>query len=478
MRVSRLIVLFSAVVLGLQSVQPAQAAPGLADRIEHLVIIYEENHSFDNYFGFFPGADGIANAGPAAIQVDKQGQPYGSLPAPLADAASGQAQRQPDPRIPPDLANGPFLFNDYIPPTQRTAAIIHAFYREQYQIDAGKMDGFATWSDGAGMVMGYWDLSNLPLYRLAQQYTLADHFFHAAFGGSFLNHQWLICACTPTFPNAPASMVSQPFPNDPDHLQDNNLTPDGYVVNTSFTVNSPHPRDAKPETLIPNQTATTVGDRLSDAGVTWAWYSAGWNDAVAGNPDPLFQFHHQPFAYYATFADGTSERDAHLKDEQDLMAALQDGTLPAVSFFKPIGLDNEHPSYTTVARGQEHVMQLVNAIQASPYWPTTAIIITYDENGGAWDHVAPPVVDRWGPGSRVPTVIVSPWARRGYVDHTVYDTTSILKLIETRWQLEPLGTRDAAADDLTRAFDFTQQADDALARDMVAAAITQAYEGL
>jgi phospholipase C len=457
--VRRLILLFSAILLGLQSAQPAQAAPGLSDRIEHLVVIYEENHSFDNYFGLFPGADGIANAGAAASQVDKQGEPYTNLPVPLADAAAGQTLRQPDPRFPTDLPNGPFLFNDYIPPTERTAAIIHAFYREQYQIDGGKMDKFATWSDGAGMVMGYWDLSDLPLYKLAQQYTVADRFFHAAFGGSFLNHQWLICACTPTFPNAPASMISQPFPDDPGHLQDNNLTEDGYVVNTSYTVNTPHPQTAKPETLIPNQTAPTIGDRLSNAGVTWAWYSGGWNDAVAGNPDALFQFHHQPFAYYANFADGTAERAAHLKDEQDLIAALQDGTLPSVTFFKPIGVDNEHPSYTTVARGQEHVMQLVNAIQASAYWPTTAIIITYDENGGAWDHVAPPVVDRWGPGSRVPAVIVSPWARHGYIDHTVYDTTSILKLIETRWQLEPLGARDATAGDLTGAFDFSQQPD-------------------
>ena len=455
----RLILLFSAILLGLQSVQPAQAAPGLGDRIEHLVVIYEENHSFDNYFGLFPGADGIANAGAASIQVDKQGHPYASLPAPLADAAPGQTQRIPDPRFPADLPNRPFLFNEYISPTERTASIIHAFFREQYQIDDGEMDKFATWSDGAGMAMGYWDLSDLPLYKLAQQYTLADHFFHAAFGGSFLNHQWLICACTPTFPNAPGSMVSQPFPDDPDHLQDNNLTDDGYVVNTSYTVNTPHPKAAKPETLIPNQTAPTIGDRLSEAGVTWAWYSGGWNDAVACNADSLFQFHHQPFAYYANFADGTSERAAHLKDEQDLMAALQDGTLPSVTFFKPIGQDNEHPSYTTVARGQEHVVQLVNAIQSSPYWPTTAIIITYDENGGAWDHVAPPVVDRWGPGSRVPSVIVSPWARHGYVDHTVYDTTSILKLIETRWQLEPLATRDAAAADLTAAFDFSQRPD-------------------
>ena len=443
--------------LALQSyAAPAHAAQGLDTTIDHLVVIYEENHSFDNYFGLFPGADGIDNAGDAAIQVDKQGQPYATLPAPLADAPQGQTQRTADPRFTGNLANAPFLFNDFITPTQRTAAIIHAFYRQQYQIDGGKMDMFAAWSDGAGMTMGYWDLSDLPLWRLAQQYTLADHFFHAAFGGSFLNHQWLICACTPAFPNAPDSMISRPFPDDPAHLQDNNLTDDGYVVNTSFSVNTPHPSNLNPQTLVPNQTAPTIGDRLSSAGVTWAWYSGGWNDAIAGKPDPLFQFHHQPFVYYANFADGTSERAAHLFDEQDLYTALQNGTLPQVTFFKPIGLDNEHPSYTTVARGQDHVMQLVNAIQSSQYWPNTAIIITYDENGGAWDHVAPPVIDRWGPGTRVPTVIISPWARHGYIDHTEYDTTSILKLIETRWQLEPLGTRDAAAADLSAAFDFSQ----------------------
>jgi phospholipase C len=313
------------------------------------------------------------------------------------------------------------------------------------------MDQFATWSDGAGMVMGTWNLSDMPLYQLARQYTLADHFFHAAFGGSFLNHQWLVCACTPVFPNAPASMISTPFPDDPEHLQDNNLTPDGYVVNTSFTVNAPHPSSARPETLIPNQTAPTIGDRLSAAGVTWAWYSGGWNDAVAGHPDPLFQFHHQPFAFFANYADGTPGRAAHLKDEADFLAELRDGSLPQVSFYKPLGEDNEHPSYTTVARGQQHVAELVQAIQASPVWPDSLVIITYDENGGAWDHVAPPVIDRWGPGARVPAVIVSPFARRGFVDHTVYDTTSILASIEARWHLAPLGSRDAAAANLSNA---------------------------
>ena len=92
-------------------------------------------------------------------------------------------------------------------------------------------------------------------------------------------------------------------------------------------------------------------------------------------------------------------------------------------------------------------------MQNSPYWADTAIIITYDENGGFWDHVAPPAGDRWGPGTRVPAIIISPFAKKGFVDHTQYDTTSILKTIETRWNLAPLGTRDAAAASLINAFE-------------------------
>ena len=102
------------------------------------------------------------------------------------------------------------------------------------------------------------------------------------------------------------------------------------------------------------------------------------------------------------------------------------------------------------------MQELVQAVMASRYWNEVAIVITYDEGGGGWDHVAPPVIDRWGPGTRVPTVVVSPFAKRGFVDHTTYDSTAILKLIETRWRLQPLGTRDAAAADMSNAFDFSR----------------------
>jgi phospholipase C len=239
-------------------------------------------------------------------------------------------------------------------------------------------------------------------------------------------------------------------------LHDGFVTPDGFAINTCYTVNTPHPASTKPEKLVPQQTNPTIGDRLNDAHLTWAWYSGGWDEACAGTPDKSFQFHHQPFAYYANYADGTKGRADHLLDESAFIAAAQNGNLPAVSFVKPLGNENEHPGYSNVSSGEHHAVDLINAIRNGPQWKDTAIFVTYDENGGFWDHVPPPVVDGWGPGTRVPAIVISPYARKHFVDHTVYDTTSILAFIEHRWNLPPLSSRDANAADLTKAFDFTQ----------------------
>jgi phospholipase C len=187
--------------------------------------------------------------------------------------------------------------------------------------------------------------------------------------------------------------------------------------------------------------------------VSWAWYAGGWNDAIAGRPATLFQFHHQPFASVARYAPGTPGR-GHRKDEADFFRDLATGRFPAVAFVKPIGDDNEPPGYSTVAAGQQQVATLVKAVQASPIWPPTVIIVTDDEHGGRWDHVPPPRIDRWGPGLRVPTVLISPFAKHGFVDHTPDETVSILTCIETRWGLPPLDTRDRQAADLTPAVAF------------------------
>jgi acid phosphatase len=117
-------------------------------------------------------------------------------------------------------------------------------------------------------------------------------------------------------------------------------------------------------------------------------------------------------------------------------------------------MDNEHPNYTNVITGELHAEDLIKAARSGPNWSDTAIIVTYDENGGFWDHVPPPPGDQWGPGTRVPAIVISPYAKQGYVDSTVYETTSITALIEHRYGLAPLGTRDANDADLSNAFDF------------------------
>lgn len=431
----------------------ARAQDALAQlraKVKHIVVVYQENWSFDSLYGRFPGANGIANASPGTLrQVDRAGAPLTAAPLPVKG-------KDVDPNfagIAPALPLKPYDLARLISPGTQTGDIVHRFYTQQLQIDGGKMDRFVAWSDNGGLVMSYFDATNLPEGKLAQAFTLCDNFLQAAFGGSFLNHMWLIAAATPVFPNAPADMIATP--PDGQTVADKVVTPDGYVVNTAFSVNQPVPASVKDRaTLVPNQTFPTIGDRLSEKGISWAWYSGGWTDAMTGKPDPLFQYHHQPFIFFSNYADGTEAKRTHLKDEADFFAALGDGTLPAVMFVKPLGPDNEHPGYASLLRGQQHVDEIVARIRGSAFWNDTVIVITYDENGGRWDHVAPPVVDRWGPGTRVPTIIVSSFARKGFIDHTQYDTTSILKLIEQRYDLKPLGTRDAAAASLMNALEL------------------------
>ncbi|QJD96570.1 acid phosphatase [Mucilaginibacter robiniae] len=417
---------------------------GDISQVKHVVVIYLENHSFDNLYGQLSGVNGLSNSQSTNItQLDATGKAYTYLPAISGTSA-----------FPTNLPNNYFNIDQYVPADQEIPDVLHRYYQEQMQIDGGKMDKFALYNTSAGLSMGYYKTSLLLLLNFAQKYTLCDNFFHSAFGGSFLNHQWLIAAASPVFPNAPSSMVATVDASG-NVVKDGNVTPDGYVVNTSYTVNAPHPASAATTTLVPNQTMPTIGDRLSDANVSWVWYSGGWDNALAGKPDATFQFHHQPFAYFAKYADGTQAKKDHLKDETIFIDAAKNGTLPSVSFVKPLGLNNEHPGYADLTTGENHTVELINDVMNGPNGKDAVIIITYDENGGFWDHVAPPVIDKkWGPGTRVPTIIISPFAKQGYVDHTQYETVSILSFIEKRWGLKPLTDRDKNANPLQNVFNF------------------------
>jgi phospholipase C len=267
------------------------------------------------------------------------------------------------------------------------------------------------------------------------------------------------------------------------------ITADGFSVNTTQPLYQPSGippagggsldlADAKgTERLglpLPPQTSKTIGDTLSAKGISWAWYAGGWNAALADGRRPSsekrtviytrennslnFQPHHQPFNYFARFAPGTADRDRHLKDGEDLLRDIDTGRLPAVVFYKPVGRFNQHPSYTDLLSGDTHIADVLERLRRSSQWARMLVIVTYDENGGFWDHVPPPTGagwgDRWGPGTRIPALIISPFAKRGHVDKTAYDTTSILKLITKRFDLEPLPGPRENPGDLTAALNL------------------------
>lgn len=422
----------------------AQVPPSLA-KIGHIVVIFEENRSFDNLFGHFPGANGLDNADGAAVQTAPDGKPYADLP-PVQN--TNDRPVAPDPRFPAQIANGPFQVNPYVPPSGLTGDLVHRWYQEQQQIDGGRMDRYAAVSDSGGLTMGYFNIADSNQWRLASDYTLGDAMFHSAFGGSFLNHAFLVCSCAFRWPNAPARLVAR-LDADGHVVKDGAVTPDGYAVNTVRSVYLHYPSETDPTQLLPPQTMPHIGDRLDAKGVSWAWYSGGYADAAAGHPGKLFQYHHQPLAYFADLAPGTPGQKAHLKDYTDLEADIAAGTLPQVVFYKPYGEYNLHPGYATISAGDQHLADLVAKLQASRQYGDMLILVTYDENGGEWDHVAPPKRDKWGPGTRIPLIAIGPTVKRHFVDHTTYDFGSILRTIELRFGAEPLAPPDANANPMT-----------------------------
>jgi acid phosphatase len=171
-------------------------------------------------------------------------------------------------------------------------------------------------------------------------------------------------------------------------------------------------------------------------------------------PDFSYQAHHYPFAYFARYAPGQPAR-AHLQDEQDFFWAAANGQLPPVSFVKPIGVENEHPGYASEPNGSNHLLQLIQAVMDGPQAGNTLILVTYDEFGGSWDHVPPPSAsndvaahDQWGPGTRIPAILIGRSLTKSGVDHTYYDTLSIMRTIEAEWNLGNLSQRDADVNDL------------------------------
>ncbi len=474
---------------------PQQA---LRERIEHVVVIFQENRSFDHYFGAYlhPRGARVNNLLDAQGQIttrfddlqrNSAGLPY--LYLPLPEDVPGFAKAL--------LPNKPFALAPYIPANANVPwDPEHHFFRMYAEVDGGRMDRFVALAqsrhhkpfdqlskhalDGvrlsfaeskpSGAVLGHYTRADIPDYhRLADNYVLFDHFFQAMSGGSTGNALYLAAARSAQWTQAPQHLrgsLKPPFFDLPYDQQ-------GVLINDLPPLLGP--TEAKPAKLKiapppEQQTYPNIGDRLNAAGVSWAWYNENWNAVKpwalkrADGPgdgsaiiDTGYTYvpHHNPFQYYPSWFDNV--RAGHVRDTEDFVSDVKRGQLPAVSFLKATGAHDEHPEDSAPQWGMDWVMHHIQALAASPLWDKTAVVITYDEGGGYWDHVAPPRPDFYGCGTRIPALLVSAWARSGHVDHTPADTTSVLRLIETRFGLQPLDSRDAKAYDLLGAFDFNQR---------------------
>lgn len=472
----------------------------LRDNIKTVVVIYAENRSFNNLFGNFPGVEKPLSSLEAADyeQRDRDGSLLGKLPPAWGGVLQVGPQSVDGVTYPAgvqfqeNLPNAPFALKgpnqEDLPLSLVTRDLWHVFYQNQMQINEGKNDRFVAWADSGGLTMGNYAQTqySLRLWDVAKEFVLCDNFFQGAFGGSFLNHQYLISATAPIYPdaaNSPAksqiATLQSDNPEDPrlkpldkspasamegpPQFGPSAITPDGYAVNTlappywpTWLRDPQNPDYSKPDlanVLVP-QNHEHIGDKLSRKDIDWAWYAGAWQvtldefkDSTGIPKIPNFQYHHQPFNYFVKQGPQNPAerkrrlRDGGLGDESSTNRFLADaeaGKLPAVTFYKPQGNLNMHAGYADVASGDRHIDRVVKVLRNSPQWDNMVIVITMDENGGWWDHVAPPKGDRFGPGTRIPALVISPFARKGTVDHTIYDTASILRLITRIHGLEKL----------------------------------------
>jgi len=374
-------------------------AGGLAGsgRIDHVIFIVKENHSFDNYFGAFPGADG-----------GRAGQTSTGEFLPLSEA--------------PDQV---------IPDIEHSAAAAYLAY------DGGRMDRFDRGNgavtlgvDNAYTQMTARDIPNYWAY--ARRFTLDDHFFSTVMGPTFPNHLMMVAAqagnSTSNVANAGGLRKGGPWGCD--------SAPGAYVTTLSG--------HGVPGTAFPCFDFATLADRLNSHHIDWRYYAP-----QLGQPGYIWS----TFDAIRHIRYG-SQWDTNVRPWRQFETDVAHGRLAAVTWLVTDTSHSEHPPASTCL-GENTTVSEINAVMRSRFWTSTAIVVTWDDYGGFYDHVAPPQRDRLGLGPRVPTLVISPYARRGAVDHTAYDFTSLLRFAEQRFGLRSLTTRDAQGPAMAASFDFS-----------------------
>ncbi len=367
--------------------------PGI-NKIQHVIWIIQENHSFDNYFGTFPGANGLP--------------PQTALP-----------------RVP---GGKPVVKPFHMPEGEPLIDLEHSWESAHACYDNGRMDGF-VWAEGTPYTMGYYDSTDIPNYwQYAHEYTLCDRYFSSEMSGSSPNHVYTVAAQSGELNNIGDLKDLDRRLDDDDGFNFASIVKrfTGKGISWKYYVETrPLPPDA-----------AQINAHLSNLAY----------------PDPHTFTLWNPMPGFKAIRDNPKMMD-HLVSENDFYADLKNGTLPQVSWLIPDFQDSEHPP-EPIKQGMWYVTRLINAVMRSPYWKNTAIFLCWDDYGGFYDHVEPPEVDAYGYGPRVPMIVISPYARKHYISHVTYDLTSVLKFIEDRWHLKNLTSRDGRANGMISCFDF------------------------
>ncbi len=470
-----------------------------ASPIKHLVVIFNENVSYDHYFGTYPKAKNTDGTTFVATS---------STPKNNNLISSGLLISNPNTYAPQRLS----------PSQALTCDQDHGYTAEQKAFDNGKMDAFVQNTSvgtcaapnfgSPGLVMDYYDGNTVTgLWNYAQQFAMSDNSFGTVFGPS-----------TPGAINLVSGQTHGIRAVNPTTLQPTTdsyvvASPDGNGVGT--VINDPDP--AYDDCSDANHTSRynlgamsgqNIGDLLNDRGVTWGWFQGGFaptgkngNYSVCGATHTNiggasvvdYSPHHNPFEYYASTSNphhlppssiqkvGQTDQANHQYDMSVFDKALKKGVLPAVSFLKAPSYQDGHAGYSDPIDEQAFLVKEINAIQSSKFWKDTAIVVAYDDSDGWYDHVASTVknsshttddaaicanstakvaggyADRCGPGPRLPLLVISPWSKTNYVDHHVTEQASITKFIEDNWFTPRIGDAsfDQRAGSLNNLFDFT-----------------------
>ncbi len=472
----------SLATVGASAATNATSSAKAASPIKHLVVIFQENVSFDHYFGTYPNAtntDGhVFTAAPGTPVVN------GLSPALLTANPNGVN--------PTRLGPGNALTCDQD----------HAYTGEQKALDNGLMDKFPEFTEVGscsppdtappGLVMDYYDGNTVTaLWNYAQRFAMSDNMFDTVFG--------------PSTPGALNLISGQTHGSTPAVLA-------GVADNGTVYGDADPAFDECSGGSTIAMTGTNIGNELNARKVTWGWFQGGFaptgqvngtvvcgstHTNIGGASVSDYSAHHEPFQYYASTANpahlppateseiGHNGQANHQYDLSAFSLALAAGNLPAVSFLKASRYQDGHAGYSDPLDEQNFLVNTINSIEKSPDWKSTAIVITYDDSDGWYDHVMPPIVnssssledaitgtgqcgngtpmggfqDRCGYGQRLPLLVISPWARENSVDNAIIDQTSIIKFIEQNWGVPPIGggSFDAIAGTLDGMFNFSHR---------------------